>query len=106
MPKIFLACFPALTCVPGDVLGYALAEDGTGLASHISTNKFYSQHDLGLTSNWKHEGYALHYPSGYELEWVENPEEHEGWKAAMALNQAAHPDGTHRGGNDVQIMDN
>ena len=38
MPKIFLYCYPAQGA--NDVIGYALAEDGAGLASHLSSNKY------------------------------------------------------------------
>lgn len=89
MPKIFLYCYPAPNWGEHDVIGYALAEDGTVLASHISSNKAFSQHDMGLTSNWKHEAYEKHYPEGFELEWVDDPDNHPGVAAAYALNQSA-----------------
>ncbi len=82
--KIYLACFKE----GRSVIGYALAEDGTGLASHLSSHKGYSKHDMGLTSDWKHDTYAKHYPDDYELEWVDNPESHKGWLAAIKLNKA------------------
>lgn len=85
-PKIYLACFPMGWKT--DVVGHALAEDGAGLASHLSSNVEYSKHDLGLTSDWKHDVYQKHFPDGYELEWVDNPDTHAGWQAALALNQA------------------
>ena len=85
--KIFLTCVDG-GFRSGDVIGYALAEDGQGLASHLSSNMSFSQHDMGLTSDWKHEHYAKCYPEGYELEWVDNPENHEGWQKALALNKA------------------
>ena len=42
---------------------------------------------MGLTSDWKHEGYDAHYPNGYELVWVEDPKNHEGLEQAYQLNQ-------------------
>jgi hypothetical protein len=91
MPKIFLWCVPG-GWRNGDVIGYALAEDGKGLASHLSSSEDFSKHDMGLTSNWKHEAYQAHYPDGFELEWVADFENNEAFKAAFALNQqAAHP---------------
>ena len=89
MPKIFLYCYPAQGWGAHDVIGYALAEDGAGLASHLSSNKSFSQHDMGLTSDWKHESYKKHYPEGFELEWVDDPDNHPGVAAAYALNQQA-----------------
>lgn len=53
-----------------DVIGFAVAEDGTGLAQHLSSSESFSQHDMGITSNWKHETYDKHYPDGYELKWI------------------------------------
>ena len=75
----------------GDVLGRAMAEDGTGLASHLSSGPNYSKHDMGLTSDWKHEIYNEKYPDGFELEWIdeENLDDHEGFGAAYELNQMA-----------------
>lgn len=93
--KIYLACFATGTgsgmvngsTKGGDVTGYALAEDGICIASHLSSNVYFSKHDLGLTSNWNHENYDKHYPKGYELIWVEQPEDDSRWQAAMVLNQ-------------------
>ena len=85
--KIYLACFEG-GMRDGDVIGYALAEDGTVLASHLSSNEGFSKHDMGLTGTWKHDTYAKHYPDGYELEWVDDPENHEGWIDAIKINKA------------------
>ena len=55
-------------------LGYivsAYAEDGTHLAGHCSSNLAWAQHDIGITSNWKHEKYTSKYPAGYDLTWLE-----------------------------------
>lgn len=74
----------------GDVIGYALAEDGHVVASHYSSGVGYAKHDLGLNSDWKHEHYKKHAPDGYELEWIDeaNLDAHQGWQAAWKLNQA------------------
>jgi hypothetical protein len=72
----------------GDVVGYALTEDGHGLVSHLSSNKAFSQHDMGLTSDWHHDSYQKHYPEGFALEWVDNPNTHEGLKNALELNKS------------------
>lgn len=90
--KIYLACFP--TTSMGDYIGYALAEDGVACASHLSSSIGWAKHDLGLTSNWKHDTYDLFYPDGYELEWVDDPKNHAGWQAAMVKNRAQADDGT------------
>ena len=74
--------------VGGDVIGYALADDGHALASHLSSNVGFSQHDMGLTSDWKHDKYKEHFPDGFELEWIDESdlEHHEGFKKAFELN--------------------
>ena len=41
----------------GDVIGYALAEDGECITSHLSSGVNWSKHDMGLTSDWKHDLY-------------------------------------------------
>ena len=65
----------------------ALAEDGYCLAGHISSNKGFAKHDIGITSNWKHELYDEHYPNGYELIWLDNPETNEEFKLAAKKNE-------------------
>lgn len=70
MPKIFIISTNEHDPHWGHyVSSYALAEDGTGLASHISTNKIFARFDMGLTSDRspKRKVYAAHYPDGYEL---------------------------------------
>jgi hypothetical protein len=69
------------------VVGCAIAEDGTGLGSHVSSNEFWFRHDMGLTSDWKHEIYDKHYPDGYALVEVEDVAKHKGLDAAYQLNQ-------------------
>lgn len=88
-PRIYLFCIPAEGGGANDVIGYALAEDGTALAGHVSSNKSFSKHDMGLTSDWKHDRYKAHYPEGFEIEWVDNPDDHEGYQRALALNKQA-----------------
>lgn len=93
-PKIYLTCFPyewGNKFRPHhDVVGQALAEDGTGLASHLSSSEDWSRHDMGLTGDWKHDIYDEHYPQGYELIWIDDPHTDPRWQAALALNKAKH----------------
>lgn len=65
----------------------AMAEDGTFLASHLSSNLTWAMHDIGISSDWKHDLYKERYPDGYELVWVENVKAHDGLSVAYALNQ-------------------
>lgn len=71
----------------GDMVALAVAEDGTVLAQHVSSSPSWAQHDMGVTSDWKHDKYAEHYPDGFEIEWVDKPKEHLGLMAAFELNQ-------------------
>ena len=98
LPKIYLYCIPTGggsgdvhgSTPGGDVLGCAIAEDGTGLAHHLSSSPAFSRSDMGMPpSTWKHEIYKEHYPEGYELEWIEfvDVPTHAGLAAALLLNE-------------------
>lgn len=67
-PKIY--CF-----INGGILGWlnvvGIAEDGHILSGHASSNELFAKHDIGITSDWKHDNYKEHYPDGYELEWID-----------------------------------
>lgn len=80
---------------PGWYSVMALSEDGYYLAGHISSNKGWAKHDIGLTSNWKHDHYDEAYSDGWELEWVEQDyvKLHEGVMKAYELNQKFGKDG-------------
>lgn len=72
----------------------AIAEDGACLASHICSHPAYGPHDIGVTSDWKHECYALYYPQGFEVEWVDEADiaDHVGLQAAFAAARAMTPE--------------
>lgn len=65
----------------------ALCEDGHCLAGHLSSHKEWAKHDIGITSDWKHDKYKEHCPEGYKLIWVDSPEENPDIEAAYKLNQ-------------------
>jgi hypothetical protein len=65
----------------------ALAEDGRCLCSHVSSNEGWAKHDIGITSDRKHEIYNEAFPGGWELVWVDDPDTHEGLNGAYKLNQ-------------------
>lgn len=73
----------------GEGPGVAIAEDGTCLAQHWSSNAYWAAHDLGATSKWKHEIYIVHYPDGFEVEFVPEDKiaDHEGLQRAFTLNK-------------------
>jgi hypothetical protein len=70
------------------VVSMAMAEDGTVLGGHVSSNDSFAHLDIGHTSNAKHGDYLAHYPGGFEVEWVDNVHAHAGLMAAYAKNQA------------------
>ena len=66
----------------------AIADDGHVLAQHLCSSIGFMGHDLGITSDWKHENYNKHFGDGnWELEWVDEPKIHEGVQQAYKLNQ-------------------
>lgn len=66
----------------------AMADDGHVLAQHVCSNVSFMAHDLGITSDWKHDNYNQHFGEGnWELEWVAEPLVHKGLQAAYRKNQ-------------------
>ena len=86
MNKIYIIAYKSNAFGPGYSC-YALAEDGTGICGHFSSTIGFAKHDMGITSDWKHEHYKKHYPDGYELIWVDDPDTHEGFLDAYKLHQ-------------------
>lgn len=84
-PKIYAF---SNTLTGGDGQAVALAEDGTILATHWCSNETWVPHDLGVTSDWKHDQYRAHYPDGYEVVFVASVDfdAHEGLQTALKLN--------------------
>lgn len=62
----------------GDIVGFAVdklvVDQGklvmNVIVDHLSSNEFWCQHDMGITSDWKHDIYDAAYPNGYELVWL------------------------------------
>lgn len=54
--------------------GLAVAEDATILARHFSSSEHFFKHDMGLTSDCKHDLYKEKYPAGFELVLIEDPQ--------------------------------
>lgn len=71
----------------GWITGMAMCEDGTLLASHVSSHEVWFEHDMGLTSSWQHDLYAAHCPNGYELVYIDDVLNHPEFMAAYKLNQ-------------------
>lgn len=70
----------------------AVAEDGEPLSSHCSSTEGFARHDIGFTSEWKHDKYLAKYPDGYQLVWIEK-EDHkdEGFRRSVELNRLFAP---------------
>jgi hypothetical protein len=69
----------------------ALCEDGHCLAQHLSSSEGWAKHDIGINSNWKHDNYKNHCPEGFELIWIDEPENSEEVDLAYSLNQKLRP---------------
>lgn len=88
------------------VQAMAMAQDGTWLGQHVSSNDEFAVLDSGyaeapdttiVPSGWgpnlaKRRAFEAHYPDGYDLEWVDDPATHAGLLAAYQLNQAKRAD--------------
>lgn len=86
--KILLYTYTPADC--RGVIGVALAEDGAGLAQHLSTSPNWARYDL--TQPAHQATYAAHYPAGYELVWLGHEPDANALPAlgeALRLNQAA-----------------
>jgi hypothetical protein len=71
-----------------------LAEDGTGLGSHICSSESYMPHDLGVLEGSRpdrHDGFQKHYQDGYRMDFIGEAEvrarSHPGLELAYKLNQ-------------------
>jgi len=78
---------------PGWFQAVAIAEDGTGLGSHVCSAEGYMPCDLGIlegTAPKRHEIYREHYPDGYRMVWIPSDEidGHAGLARAFELNKA------------------
>jgi hypothetical protein len=66
----------------------AMGDDGHCLAQHCCSDESFMAHDLGITSEWKHENYNKHFGEGnWELEWVPDPDKHVGLQVAFVLSE-------------------
>lgn len=54
----------------GDVMGYAMTKKHEIIDNHFSSGVNWCKHDMGITSDWKHDRYKEVYPDGYELVWL------------------------------------
>lgn len=74
---------------PGWYTACLLAEDGTGMGSHVCSSEGYMPHDLGILEGSRpdrHEGFRKHYPEGYRMDFVSHDDE--ALRTPLELNQA------------------
>jgi hypothetical protein len=69
---------------PAWMIGNALTEDGRIVVTHVSSSPDWAKHDLGVTSDWHHDDYREACPNGFEVEWVDDPTAHAGFRDALA----------------------
>jgi len=93
LPKIFVFVDKNNHAWGRDYVAMAVSQDGYLLASHISSSESWARHDMGLGSDWKHELYDIKYPNGYQLEWVEDPDSHQGLLEAQRMVKNRHDEG-------------
>ena len=93
-PKIFTWCIPGGFGVINDVCAFAMAEDGTALGSHVSSNASWAKADISRPPH--SQNFDTHYPDGYEVVWL--GELHNGsdvpqaFKDALAINHCQEGD--------------
>lgn len=59
----------------GGITVTALSQDGEFLTGHLCTNVGFAYHDMGLTSDWKHDKYRERYGDNYTVIWCDDPDD-------------------------------
>lgn len=75
-----------------DAVAVAIDENGSILATHVSSNESFAKMDLGMDgiSKSKHDRYDAAHPEGWEYEFVhisDNRDNHVGLQAAVAKHR-------------------
>ncbi len=83
MPAIFVFVGPGL--FDGEVTGFALAEDGRLIASHV----FPTAEKARIRMERPTKIYREVHPDGYDVEWVDDPTTHPGCLVALRRNKEA-----------------
>jgi hypothetical protein len=83
----------------------ALAEDGNVLARQEAPSLTRAQHALGITSGHMHDVYAKAYPNGYELEFVGEPQRHEGYQAAFLRGAQTRTENVGAGQEPIRVIE-
>ncbi len=65
------------------IFGRAIADDGTILGSAEFDSLEKARVGMGVTDRKEPKSYRRHYPDGFRLEWVDDPDTHEGYRAAL-----------------------
>ena len=79
-------------CFQGDwfdpAFGYfitAISNNGTVLAMSTAPSLEEAQTNIGYLGDLQHHHYRKHFPNGYSIEWVDDPNDHEGFLEAYNL---------------------
>jgi len=89
IPKVHVYCKGHAPGAPGILYGIAEAEDCTVLGSCTSLSLISCRKDM--TAPYKRLLYMAKYPKGYELVWIEDPENHP-WTRDRCQPQDQHPE--------------
>lgn len=78
---------------PGWFDAVLIAEDGVCLGGHLCSHEAYMPGDLGILEGSRpdrHEGFRVHYPEGYRMDFVSHGDvsSHDGLKVAFERNAA------------------
>ncbi len=78
----------------GDVVALAVAESGIVVGQHVSSSERFAKMDIGAEPGTFQESKLASYREtlgeDIEVEWVDDPQNHEGVLKAQQLNQAMH----------------
>lgn len=78
--QIYILCYQNKM---GDCHGFAVAEDGAGLAESKADNEQALKLNLGIGTDKFHDIYDRHYPAGFELVFVQKPEKDKTWLRSL-----------------------
>lgn len=67
-------------------IAYTMAQDGSPLGQMSVPNVEWAKANLGVTTTTRHDKYADEYPLGFEVVWLEDPEQDPRWWRAKFFN--------------------
>ena len=70
-----------------DNVAMVITEDGNGVINTEANNKIDAMINLGVYGTNFHDQYNELFPQGWSIEWVDDPENHEGVMQATKINR-------------------